>query len=395
MRIAVASPFVDCRHGTERALAELLTRLADGGQHEVHLYSRWVKDVEVFRATKTRDRRRGICWHRVPALPGPHLLQFLFWFLLNRLCRTWDRVIHGLRFDVVFSPGINCADANAILVHAVFHRLAELQRHATAPGLRGLHQRLYYRLVCTLERRIYTNRRITLAAVSRHTAAQLSQYFGRNDVTVIPNGVDSQYFSSAQLAVLRDSARMRWGFRREENVLLLIGNDWRNKGLPFLLEAASLCGDLPLRLLIAGQEDTAPFLAVARQQGIEERVTFVAPESDVRHFYAAADVLVSPSLEDSFNLPALEAMSCGLPVIVSRDAGISEWVVNGKNGIVLQSAQDSRELAEAIRGLITAPERMRSLGENAVRAAAELSWERHAAAVAELLHSAPRAVRRQ
>ena len=39
---------------------------------------------------------------------------------------------------------------------------------------------------------------------------------------------------------------------------------------------------------------------------------------DVRTFYAVADLLVAPSLEDSFNLPVLEAMSCGLPVVVSH-----------------------------------------------------------------------------
>lgn len=388
LRIAVASPFVDRRHGTERALAELLLRLADEYQCEVHLYSQSVEDLQVSRAAGSKDKRGGIYWHRVPSLPGPHLLLFLSWFFLNRVCRIWDRIVHGLRFDLVFSPGINCADANVILVHAVFHRLAELQCHAAARGLRGLHQRLYYRFVCALERRIYTDPRVTLAAVSRHTAEQLSRYFGRNDAAVIPNGVDSRYFSPAELLPLREAVRQLWGFHHGDKVLLLMGNDWNTKGLPALLEAASLCSDLSLRLLIVGQESPDPFAAKAEKLGLRGRVIFVTPDPDVRRFYAAADVLVAPTLEDSFNLPALEAMSCGLPVIVSANAGISEWITNGEDGVILRNAQDGRELAEAIRALVTDPEHLRMLSENAVRAAATLSWDRHAVAVAKLLQFA-------
>jgi UDP-glucose:(heptosyl)LPS alpha-1,3-glucosyltransferase len=385
LRIAVASPFVDRRHGTERALAELLTRLAKSYGHEVHLYAQRVEELEVSRGAVPGLGDGAIFWRRVPSVPGPHLIQFVCWFYLNRLCRAWDGVIHGARFDAVFSPGINCSDADVILVHAVFHRLAQLQRASPARGLRALHQRLYYRFVCRLERRIYTNPGVALAAVSRHTAEQLHRYFGRNDVAVVPNGVDTGFFCPEEVQAMREAARQRRGFRPEEKVLLLIGNDWRNKGLPALLEAMSLCKDLPLRGLVVGQENPADFLEQARKWNVEDRVQFAASEPDVRRFYAAADVLAAPSLEDSFNLPALEAMSCGLPVIVSVNAGISEWIRHGENGLLLQDPQDPRELAETVRALVTSPERMKSLGERAVQTAAGLSWDRHAEEIERLI----------
>lgn len=383
MRIAVASPFVDRRHGTERAVAELLTRLSGDYQCKVHLYSQRVEGLAI-RLADESGQEGAIVWHRVPTFRGPHLLQFVRWYLANRSLRSRDRR-RSLHFDAVFSPGVNCSDANVILVHAVFHRLAELEQFSPRPGLRGIHQRLYYRLLCRLERRIYSNPAVTLAAVSRHTAEQLFRYFGRSDVRVIPNGVDANYFSPARAAGLRTSARAQWQFAPNDRVLLLIGNDWRNKGLPALLEAASLCRELPLRLLIVGLENPAPFQAKAKQLQIEQSVTFTLPGNDVMSLYAAADLFTAPSLEDSFNLPALEAMSCGLPVIVSRNAGISEWVADGENGIVLQNAQDPRELADAIRGLIRDPDAARRMGENATRTAAALSWERHAEEVYRLL----------
>lgn len=370
-------------------MAELLTRLANSDELEIHLYAQRIADLDVVPA-KASQKRGSIIWHRVPAVPGPYLVQFVCWFFVNRFCRAWDRAAHGLRLDVVFSPGINCSDADVVLVHAVFHRLAELASLSSAGGLRGLHQRLYYRLLRSLEKRTYSNPRVNLAAVSQHTAAQLSRYFGRNDVAVVPNGVDTRYFSPEQLVPLRNSARQHWGCRPEEKVLLLIGNDWRTKGLPALLEALSISRDIPLRALVVGQEDPAPFLARAEELGLLERVTFAAPDPDVRRFYAAADILAAPTLEDSFNLPALEAMSCGMPVIVSADAGISEWLRPGVDAEILQVPSDAQELADAIRALVGDPERMFLLGENAVRTAAAFSWERHAAALLTLLQSSSR-----
>lgn len=382
MRVAVVSPSVDRSHGTERALAELLEGLASHPKLEIHLYAQRVADVQM-----TLGRSGSFVWHRVPSIPGPHLFRFVFWFLLNRLCRAWHSAIRGLRFDVVFSAGINCSDANVVLVHAVFHRLAELAGSAPLSGLRDVHQRLYYRLLRFLEQRIYCDPRVRLAAVSGHTRSELLQYFGRTDVPVIPNGVDAVYFSPEKLTILRDSARARWNFRPDETVLLLIGNDWRTKGLPILLEALSLCGDLLLRALVVGQENPDFFLRRALGLGIRDRLRFARPEHDVRVFYSAADILVAPSLEDSFNLPVLEAMSCGLPVIVSKNAGVSEWLHPGQDAFVLRDPGSAQQLAGMLR-LIVQRDRMRLMGGNAVGTARGLSWDRHVAGVFSLLQNA-------
>jgi hypothetical protein len=64
-------------------------------------------------------------------------------------------------------------DADVVLVHAVFHRLEELQDRNPQSGLRGLHRSLYFRLLCFLQSRVYRRGNLRLAAVSRHTATQL------------------------------------------------------------------------------------------------------------------------------------------------------------------------------------------------------------------------------
>lgn len=389
LRIAVISPFVDRRHGTERAVCELIERLAGDYHDQVDLYAQRVADLQIDQGRDTLAATSwGIRWQPVAAVPGPLLLQFPGWLYRNRRARRQHALATGDYPDVVFSPGINALDADVILVHAVFHRLAELQAARDVSGPRGAHRKLYYSLLCRLERRIYRDPRVSLAAVSKHTAEQLARFFGRRDIAVIPNGVDTGHFSPATIVPLREAARQRWQCASQEIVLLLIGNDWRNKGLSALLEAMALCQDLPVRLLVVGQDERAPFLREAETRGVRERVEFLAPMEDVRSFYAAADVLLAPSLEDSFNLPALEAMACGLPVVVSPQAGISEWLVHGEDSWLLKNPQDAAELADAILSLAGNAGSRRRLAENAVATARKFSWDEHAAKLRGLMEAA-------
>jgi len=227
-----------------------------------------------------------------------------------------------------------------------------------------------------------------LAAVSKHTALQLEHYFGRRDVTVIPNAVDVNHFSSAAIAPLRVAARAQLHCLTNQTVLLLIGNDWRNKGLHALLAAMAQYKELPLRLLVVGCDEEAPFRAQAATAGLLDHVQFCPPVPDVRSFYAAADILVAPSLEDSFNLPALEAMACGVPVIVSRKAGVSEWLTHGFDALLLNNPENAAELAEAIRAVATGAQLRATLAANAVVTAGKFSWDDHAAQLRSLLLAA-------
>jgi len=401
VRIAAVSPFVDRQHGTERAVAELLDRLSTQHHDAIDLYAQRVSDLNCKRFSSVETGEQGkIIWHPVYAIPGPHLVQFLGWLLLNRWTRRrHQRANHAIP-DVVFSPGINALDADVILVHAVFHRIAELQRARDTGGIRGLHRKLYYSLMCALERRIYRNPRVTLAAVSQHTASQLARYFARHDVTVIPNGMDARHFSPVALATMRERYRHEWKCSPRDFVLLLIGNDWRNRGLKTLLQAVAQClvqspsrrsaqnNDIPLRLLVVGQDEQAPFRLEAQKLGIAQRVQFFAPAPDVRIFYAAADALVAPSLEDSFNLPVLEAMSCGLPVVVSPAAGVTDWLAHGKDSMVLEHPENQDELAAAIRLLATNPSLREAIVANGLRTAAKFSWDSHANDLRKLLLNA-------
>jgi glycosyltransferase involved in cell wall biosynthesis len=394
LRLAVVSPFLDRRHGTERCIVEQLERIGSQPGVEIHAYCQRVDDLNGVVPYAGASAASRIFWHKVPEIRGPHLLEYLWWFIANRWQRWWDSRIKRLRYDLLYSPGINALDADAITVHIVFREFYERVRSQLSfraapagswPSL--LHRLLYYRLIIALERRVY--RRVpALAAVSASVASQIAKYFQRSDVAVIRNGVDTVRFSPSLRLARRAAARDQFALSTGDFVLLFIGNDWRKKGLRTLLQALSSSAWVPFKLLVIGTDAQKPYQTLARSPEMAGRVRFLGPSPDVLQFYAAADAYVGPSLEDAYGLPVVEAMACGLPVIASSRAGASEIIEHLKNGLVLQDPEDPEELAELLRSMYSDAALRERLGDAAFKTAQRYSWDDNAAATWEWLQKA-------
>jgi glycosyltransferase involved in cell wall biosynthesis len=372
-RLAVVSPFLDKQHGTERRVVEWVSRLA--GEFEIHIYSQRVEGIDPSNFTL----------HRVPKLPGPHVTNFLWWFFANRLWREWDRRFRGLRFDLVFSPGPNCLDADAISVHVVF---AEYQRklkteaggarRSGSSWLRSLHRKLYYRLVIFLESLAYTSPRIQLIFIAKKTSAVVEKHYGRRSpCPVVYIGLDHEVFNPVRRATQRESARKELGLAESRFALLLIGNDWRNKGLPVLLDALVELRGLPIDLFVVGNDDPDQYRSVISEASLDSRVRFFPPRRDVELYYAAADAYTGPSVEDTFAQPPAEAMACGLPTIVSAENGASEIITHGVDGLILDNPKDAIALATMIRRLYEDQGFSSRLGKRAADTALQYTWERN------------------
>jgi glycosyltransferase involved in cell wall biosynthesis len=376
IRVAVVSPFVDKRHGTERCLAEQLERLAK--HYEIHLFSSRVEDLDLSR----------IALHRVPEIPGPHLVKYLWWFAANHVCRWSERRRSGRPFDLVYSPGINCLDADVIHVHVVF---GEFYRHVRgrmrfldnplSSWLRLAHRRTYYRFLIALEKRIYTRNQTVLIGISRKTQHDLERLYGRGtELPMAFHGIDARVFDPRRRLALRAQARESLGLPPAAFVVLLVGNDWRRKGLDCLLTAMRKLARPELRLLIRGQDDPTPYQHFLSGPNALP-VQVVPSREDMEFYYAAAEVCAAPSLEDTYSLPPLEAMASGLPVIVSRNAGVSEIVTPGFDALVLEDPTDADELARLILRLLDDEPYRARLADNAVKTAQKFTWEANAAAV--------------
>ena len=395
MRLAVVSPFLDRQHGTEKCIVEQIERLAFDWQWQVHLYAQRVEQITDIRTSIPSSPHFGgsIFWHKVSSVPGPHLVKYVWWLFANHFRRWRDRQSDKLKTDLIYSPGINCLDADVIVVHIVFREFlsrisSELQlRHASMKSWHlVVHRKLYYKLAAFLETKVYRDPRIRLVAVSSLVGRHLRTHFGRTDVTVIPNAVDTSRFTPKECLGRRVVMRRFFNYSDEDFVLLLIGNDLRNKGLDHLLQAVTLLSDLPLRLLVVSGDDPRIYQPWADKLSCQGKVRFASPSADVLAFFATADAYVGPSLEDAFGLPIVEAMACGLPVIASVHAGASELIRHGETGLLLSNPRDTSELAQLIRKIYADGSLRRRLGLAAAQhVQRNCSWDRNVEKTRDLL----------
>jgi glycosyltransferase involved in cell wall biosynthesis len=380
-RIALISPFLDKQHGTERCVVEQLNRL--GNDYEIHVYSKRVADVEPGK----------IIWHPVRDIPGPHVVRYLWFFVANHFYRWRDRRFRNLDFDLVISPGVNCLDADVITSHIIFTVFLRNIRHSlrfrnTPLGSWGrlLHRRILYRIIVTMEKFSYSRQDLCLVVLSDIMARDVQKNFGKSQwVFPLYYGVDSQKFSPAMRKSLRAEARRSLGLRQDEFLILLVGNDLVTKGLRCLLKAVDLLQNESIRIVVAGQDDSAPYHKFLRDHSLTSRLDFLPVRPDVEFYYAAADLYVGPSLYDGFPLPPLEAMSSGIPAIVSSQAGISEIILDGEAGLVLADPEDFAALSEMIHKLFDDPALCARLGANATRNVAQYTWDRNATELKAIL----------
>jgi phosphatidylinositol alpha-1,6-mannosyltransferase len=240
------------------------------------------------------------------------------------------------------------------------------------------------RLNSVIERRVIqgSDRVITVSEFSRR---QLVETLGvaRDLIEVVPNGVDER-FAPGDGGVVRRKHGLGAG-----PVALFLGGLKSRKNLPVLLEAwrevARARDDA--RLLIAG---TGPLEATLRRRaaalGLGDRVVFAGriAEADKVGYYNAADVFVSPSTLEGFGFTVGEAMSCGLPVVVSDRGALPELVVHGEGGIVGR-ADDAGQLARHLRELLGDAVLRERFGRfNRERIDRQFRWDRAARRVCDI-----------
>jgi UDP-glucose:(heptosyl)LPS alpha-1,3-glucosyltransferase len=244
-------------------------------------------------------------------------------------------------------------------------------------------------MIIALEHFIYGRANTArLIAVSRKTHGDLSRHYHYHRKPEISyHGIDTDRFNPEITRTLRALSRESLGLTDQDFVLLLIGNDWKTKGLPTLLRALSILQLPDVKLLVVGRDIRSPYTAAIAQYKLQDRVSFLPIRRDVEFYYAATDVYVGPSLEDAFALPPAEALACGIATIVSSKAGVSEVITDEVNGIVLKDPRNADELASRLRQLYESPALRQQLGMSGVSLARRLTWDNNALELLSVVES--------
>jgi len=249
-------------------------------------------------------------------------------------------------------------------------------RRAGVPHLFTMHGGRYYaeRLRRRIALRIAARWSGSVVAVSEGLARHLSRdlWMRRSRIITIPNGV-------RQMPAAPSSLRRELGIFERATLIVAVGNLYPVKGHGFLLEAlGQLHGSFPeLHVAIAGRGALESDLrARAATLGVTDRFHLLGLRGDVPNVLAAADIFVLPSLSEGVPLALLEAMLAARPIVASAVGEVPTVLQYGDAGMLVQPG-DAAALADALRGLLTEPQRARELSAAALkRATAEYTVDR-------------------
>ncbi|MGA2969484.1 MAG: glycosyltransferase family 4 protein [Acidimicrobiales bacterium] len=197
--------------------------------------------------------------------------------------------------------------------------------------------------------------------------AQMQVPLGR--LTVVPVGVDHTVFRPYDDVV-----------KIKGRLMVTSSSDVPMKGLVPLLEAiAKLRAERDIDLIVIGRPREKGRVALALERlGLSDIVTTISGVSDeqLARLYGEAEVAIVPSLYEGFSLPAIEAMSCGVPVVATTGGALPEVVgVSGETGLLVEPNSPDA-LVDAIRRLLDDPAlRQRLGGAGRERVIERFTWQ--------------------
>jgi glycosyltransferase involved in cell wall biosynthesis len=157
---------------------------------------------------------------------------------------------------------------------------------------------------------------------------------------------------------------------------LFVGRGYRKKGLDVLLSACAMLKGKNFQLQIAGLSEKALDGVRLSMKGLQSHVKFLGFCTDMAAVYARAQVLVLPSRVEPFGMAPIQAMRFGLVPIVSRVAGVSEVLEDGKTALILENPLSAAELAEKMTRLMSDRALLAAMQSRARDTAAALTWDK-------------------
>lgn len=304
----------------------------------------------------------------------------------------------GITYDVIHShywmsglaaEQLSDAWGGTPIVH-MFHTLGEMKnRVARSEDEKAGEDRL------NGERQVLRRaNRIVVATLAELTQLRFLYRADVNKMTVIPPGVDTGHF----YPIPADEAKQFIGLKPENRMILFVGRIEPLKGVDTLIQAMSYLDpshngkDRPVHLaIIGGEPDANPKEMSEEMTRLQKMcdelcmgsmVVFLGKRAQdtLPYYYSSAEVLVMPSLYESFGMVALEAMACGIPVIASEVGGLGYLVQDGVTGFTIPDS-DPDKLCERLSNLLGDAALRNEMGQRAAEYASEYSWEKIATSI--------------
>lgn len=210
--------------------------------------------------------------------------------------------------------------------------------------------------------------------ISRWLAKIMADEYGDTGVPIIPNSVDTGFFSSPVRG------------KNTEPTVGFMYSTRHYKGCDITIKALEILqARLPnIRILSFGSDPVTGELPLPANTEFHLR----PPQPLIPEIYAACDCWIMGSRSEGFGLPLLESMACRTPVVASRAGAAPELL--GQGGGVLLEENTPQAMAEAVLQILElAPDDWRQMSTAARRIATAFSWDDAASKLADVLQTAP------
>ncbi len=356
--IAVVIPKYGLVGGAEQFAAELTGQLCNRTAYTFQVFAnRWESNSSV------------ISFHKIPIYSFPKFMTTLSfaWFVERRIRRGHFDLVHS--HERIFA-------ADIYTLHGIPHRwwISHIRQKKAMS--------LYDAATAWVEKKLVMEsgckKFIAVSELTRQIF--LSEYAVNPDrVAVIHPGVHLPDDPLIGQSDIRASIRRELGIDPDDPVMVFASMNFEIKGLDdILLSLAQVRRQYDhFKLIVAGKGNVKKYQKLAAEAGVADHVLFtgVVGRERMNDLYRAGDLYVMLSRFDTFGMVVLEAMSAGLPVIVSSHVGAKDLVEEGKNGFVVADTSDHALIASKISHLFDEKKR-RAMSEAAYRTAVQNTWKR-------------------
>jgi len=199
-------------------------------------------------------------------------------------------------------------------------------------------------------------------AISNSTAGDLRKIGVRNEIYVVQSGIPQVPKSLEK--------------KRQKNLIAYVGRIKKYKSIDHFVKTVALIKhDREIEAVIVGEGDArAGLIELSEKLGAQIRFTGFVSEEEKYRVYSNARVVVQPSIKEGWGLTAIEAQSCGTPVVCADSPGLREVVLDGETGF-LYSYGDINTLAARVIELIDDEQKWQKFSHAAKEWAHRFSWE--------------------
>jgi UDP-glucose:(heptosyl)LPS alpha-1,3-glucosyltransferase len=282
--------------------------------------------------------------HRPVALANHGSMRQYHAWLTRQLAAKPPACVVGFQkmpgLDVYYAADV-CYQAKALAEHGRLYRLLPRYRlyRRFEEAVFGPDSRTQILMISQIQERSYVQHYCTVAA----------------RIHRMPPNLPPDRLAGPEAPQVRRAFRQTLGLAENDRLLLLLGSDFRRKGLDrSILALASLPKNLLSKtwLYVIGSGSSGPFARLARRLDVLDRIVFLGPRDDVPRLLVAADLLVHPAYQEAAGIALLEALACGLPVVVSGICGYAPYVTQAQAGWVLPEPFDQAVFNRTVRAAL-------------------------------------------